>query len=322
MAETLIGVGYELLTHAGHATIDHVSARLKPPTPPAFAPPAWQPPTWTPPAAALTAGAGAGVTAVDKTPDSPVLVDGTLSTTRYGAPNSDDTDMQAYQTGSYADGVAVGTSCLSCTRAHLSRMKDQADAAARLAAAGDQAGAARAWAHVAAEVEAMTAIDWAPELMARTRPEDVAVVESVRACVQRARDRVDTPADAALVLGIIKENERFAVSPAPTARDHAEIERRLRLVDERGNALESDPGARAAAGALRDGRHVLDAAQDRGALYRPETYATARTHFEAAAVALTRPPSPEDAAAVAEECRACSDQFYRAYFGRMATRGE
>lgn len=307
MAETLIGVGYELLTHAGHATIDHVSARLKPPTPPVFAPPAWQPPTFSPPAAALAAGAGVGAVAaaVDKTPDAPGLVDSTVSTTRYS---------------SYSDQVAQGVACLACTRGHLSTMTAAAQEAARALDRGDAAAAQRQWAVVAAEADALVAYDWHPDKLAATPPADVALVEALRPCVEDVRARVGTPASVATAWGSVTEARRFALSDRVTARDRQEIEVRLRAVDEQGGYAERVELAANApvAQALRAGRHVLDGADP----YDPDALRAAAAHYEQAAVAATPVPGPEQAAALLAACTTCRDQFYRAYFEQMAARGQ
>ena len=292
MTETLIGVGYELLTHAGHATIDHVAARLKPPTPPAFAPPAWTPPTWTPPAA-LGAAAGGAVAEVDST----------LSTTRYG---------------SYSSQVAQGVACLACTRSHLATAAQAAQAAQAAAARGDTTAARAQLAAAAAELDVMIAYDWSADKLAATPAADRAIVEALRPCVESARASLGTPQSLAMAAGSLAEAQRFAASTAPTDRDRAEIAPRREVADgvaghaERVEFAEELTVTRA----LRAGRHVLDAADP----FDPAALGQAAAHWHQAAAAATPVPSAAGAADAADQCASCKAEFYQRYFALMADR--
>lgn len=301
MAETLIGVGYELLTHAGHATIDHVSARLKPPTPPVFAPPAWAPPAWAPPAAGLGAlgAVGGAAAAAEPAPDPP--------------------DADAARTpGSYASQVAEGVACLACTRGHLATMTVAAAEAQRAVARGDLDTARRQWVVVASEADALVAYDWHPDKLAATPSADVAIVEALRPCVEGVRAAIPTPASVATAYGSLVEARRFARSERVTARDREEIEVRLAEVDARGNYAERVELADRddVAQALRAGRHVLDGSDP----YDPAALGQAATHYERAAVAATPAPTADEAAAVLAQCTECRDQFYARYFAAMRAR--
>lgn len=305
MAETLIGVGYELLTHAGHATIDHVSARLKPPTPPVFAAPAWAPPAWAPPAAAMMAGAAAGGAgmALAEAPGTPDIGGDTPTTT---TPSS------------YSDQVAQGIACLACTRGHLATMTVAAAEAQRAVARGDLDTARRQWVVVASEADALVAYDWHPDKLAATPSADVAIVEALRPCVEGVRAAIPTPASVATAYGSLVEARRFARSERVTARDREEIEVRLAEVDARGNYAERVELADRddVAQALRAGRHVLDGADP----YDPAALGQAAAHYERAAVAATPAPTADEAAAVLAQCTECRDQFYARYFAAMRAR--
>lgn len=302
---TPINVLWDLVGHAGRTTITHVGKRLDraagldhPPTPPVMpGPPVFQPPTFSGPPPTLV-------------PPMP-----TAQATR------------AEPTGtSYSDQVAQGVACLNCTRGHMATAKMALEQAQQAAAAGDTDGARRGWAVAAAELDAMVAIDWSAEKLANTPAEDRAVIEAIRPCVQRVRDRLPTPAPVALAYGSAEEAKRFASSTRFTERDAAEIEVRLQTMDEQGNYAEravldpADPAHQAAATALREGRHVIDAAVASGAVYDVQTLALARQYFEAAAIAATPAPGANAAADAARQCTACLEQFHAEFFGLMKAR--
>ncbi len=304
MAETLVGFGYEMLTKAGHLTLEHVSARLKPPVPPAFAPPAWAPPTLTPPAAlGAAAGLGGAAEGLTKSADSAVLVDSTLSTTT---------------SSSYSDQVAQGIACLACTRGHLATMAAAAATAQQAVARGDPETARRQWVVIASEADALVAYDWHPDKLAVTPPADAAIVEALRPCVEAVRTAIPTPASVGTAYGSLVEARRFARSERVTDRDRQEIEVRLAEVDASGNYAERVEWADRddVAQALRAGRHVLDGADP----YDPGALGAAAAHYERAAVAVTPAPTAEAAAAVLAQCTTCRDEFYQRYFAAMRVR--
>lgn len=301
MAATAFEALWEIVSHAGQTAVTHLGKRMdhaagldqppSPPTPPGWQPPTWTPPPWQPPGTPP---------AVSSPPASPI---GT----------------------SYSDQIAQGVACLACTRNHLGTVKTAAHAAATAATHGDSREAARQWAIVASELDALEAFDWSPDKLTATPPEDRAIVEAVRPCVMAVRQAIPTPSSVGLALGSAAENVRFATSSRFTERDAAEIQARHQAIDSAGNYAErvvlvSDTTAAGtqAKAALRDGRHVLDGAQDK--IYAPETWAAVRDHFERAAVTLTPPPDPAQAQAVAAQCDACLQTFYREYFAAMKAR--
>lgn len=177
------------------------------------------------------------------------------------------------------------------------------------------------YAMAAAEIDAMVAIDWAPDKLEASPPQDVAIIESVRECVMDIRAKIPTPEAISLALGSAKENVRFALSPEFTERDKAEIEARLRIIDKQGNALErgvlleaDDADSEAAATALRKARHTLDDAKAHDKLYTVGTHKQTIKDLEKAAIALTPTPDADQLDAVGQLCQSCSDTFYQAYF--------
>lgn len=221
---------------------------------------------------------------------------------------------------SYSDQVAQGIACLACTRGHLATAQQ---ALATAQATTDPGMARRQWAVAAAELDAMMALDWAPEKLAATPAEERAIIEAIRPCVTDLRAQLPTPADVAVTHGLAVESRRFALSTRFTPRDQAEIEARLRAIDAHGNTAERislGPDHAEAAQALREARHVLDRAQMDGGIYRPDTWTAVLAHTEAAAVAATPPLAPADAAAATAACRTCTDEFYRRYLALMQAR--
>lgn len=279
------------------------------PAPPALSPP----PPLAPPLLAGAAVAGAGAATASRPETSPALAPPAATAADSG--------------WSYSDQVAQGVACLACTRGHLATAQAAAQQAVQAVEAGDEAGARRAWATAAAELDALVAWDWHPDKLARTPAEDRAVVEAVRDCVTRARQQIPTPAALALAFGGAEENRRFASSTRFTERDAAEIELRARAVDLQGNYAERmlladalDPDTQRAAVALREGRHVLDTASVGGQVYAVDTWTRARTHFGEAAALATPIPGAEAAHALLSQCQRCTEQFYGEYFDLLRRR--
>lgn len=223
--------------------------------------------------------------------------------------------------GSYSDQVADGVACLSCTRGHLVNAQTAAKKALQALDADDPEEARRQWALVAAEYDALTAYDWAPEKLAQTPEKDLKVVRAVEGCVTTARGMVGTPYEAGLAAGSAAENQRFAISRKFTERDAAEIVVRHKEIDSAGNYLErsalardTSPDAKEAKNSLREARHTLDRAKAQEKLYDPDIWAEAQAQFEAAAAALTTTPTREQAQALAAQCTECATVFYGQYF--------
>jgi len=298
MAETLVGFGYEMLTKAGHLSLEHVAGRLKPPTPPLFAAPTWQPPAWAPPALGGVAVAAGGGLAAASAPEDP--------------------RPSVATSGSYADQVAQGVACLACTRSHLAAAAAATQAAQAAAAAGDTDTARAQWAAAAAELDVMVQYDWSPEKLAATPAADRAVVEALRPCVEQARAALPTPQTLAVAYGSLAESVRFAASTRPTDRDRAEIAVRREVADGQAAYAERVEFVHdlAVAQALRDGRHVLDGADP----YDPASLGQAAAHWHSAAAAATPALDPGAAAAVARQCATCRSEFYQRYFQLMQSR--
>lgn len=308
---------WNFMNQLGQSTAGHIGRRmdnaagLTPPAPyqpPPFQPPAYQPPPYQPPVYAAPAVA---------TAPTPVTTP---------APTHQDTRDTVE--GSYADQVADGVACLSCTRGHLNGLMAAVEKAQKAVETGRDEDARKHWAMAAAEIDAMVAIDWSPEKLKATPPEEVAVIEAVRECVTEIRSQIPTPIETARALGSAKENVRFAVSPTFTERDQAEIEARLQIIDHDGNSLERgalldvDHGeATRANRALREARHLIDRAQTQGTLYDVGTHKAIVKELEKASAALTPLPTPEQVDAVGTLCQSCSDTFYEAYFPMMRDRG-
>lgn len=295
LMETLYDVG----AHFAKTKISQSAAPAGPPMVPSFQPPVmptFQAPTMTMPTAPVfLAPVAAPATAVGSAP---------------GA-----------SPGSYSATVADGVACLSCTRRHLASMMTAAQAAQEAMAEGDDDAAALHWARVAAEIDIMEAIDWAPEKLAASPAADQAIIAAVRPCVEQLRRQIPTPRDAAMALGSAQENKRFASSRNFTARDQAEIELRLQLLDAHGGAMENTTADDAARTALREARHTIDAAQDHGTLYDPETYTAVEAELEVAASRLTPVGDARAAESVATQCQTCQKTFYTAWTEAMRQRG-
>lgn len=306
---------WNFLGHLSQTTAQHVGKRLdraagfQPAPPPWAAGPNTPGPQWAPMPAppvppVLAAGVSGGTGAMVAT-----------------LPPSPWADPRDAVTGSYSDQVAQGVACLACTRGHLNGLLAAVEQAQAAIEAGQDEDARKYYARAAAEIDAMMVIDWAPEKLAATPPDEVAVIEAIRACVTEIRAQIPTPKGLGLALGSATENVRFAVSPTVTDRDRAEIEARLRIIDKEGNALErgpllevEGPEAEDAATALREARHTLDRAKSQGALYAVATHKQTVQDLEAAAVALTPAPDADQLAALGTLCQSCSETFYEAYF--------
>ena len=224
---------------------------------------------------------------------------------------------------SYAADVTAGAACLNCTRGHLSAMRAAATAARDAQARGDDEEARRQLVLVAEEAAVLREFDWSPKLLARTPPEDLAIVQAVAPCVDRVEALLPVPRPVALAAGSVKEARRFALSRQPTERDRQEIERRLRAADAAGALAErsllataTGDAATSAAAALREGRHYLD----RGDPFAADTLAAAGAQLDAAAQALTPLPDADTLAGIARECHACAETFYGRYFEALRRR--
>lgn len=318
-------VFFEVIGHAMKRGVDHVGSRMDkaagigPTT--AYQPPAFQPP----PMPTLPTIPG-----MSTLPTLPAYVPVTYAGTALGAVAASEQPAPAKETapdprdevhGSYSDQVAQGIACLACTDGHMNGLLSAVEDAQIAVQSGDEIEARRQWANIAAEIDAMVAIDWSPDKLAATPPEDVAVIESIRGCIAEIREAVPTPEKAGLALGSAKENARFAVSPHFTDRDRAEIETRLRIIGKNGNGMErgdlldtQSESAVKAADALRKARHVIDQAHADNTLYAPETHKEVRHHLEQAAIALTPTPTEDQLNAVAQLCQSCAETFYAAYF--------
>lgn len=212
--------------------------------------------------------------------------------------------------------------CLNCTRGHLATAQTALAQAREAVARGDHETARAHWVVAAAEIDAMVALDWAPEKLVATPADDRIIIDAIRPCVEQVRQALPTPPSVATALGAAVVAKRFTNAPRVTARDRAEMAARLQLIDAQGNYAErvllvtaTDPAAQQAAAALRAGRHVLDRAHMAGAWDQPETWGAAAQHFQQAATALTPVPDPEQAQAVATTCAACTADFYGAVPG-------
>lgn len=323
MAGSLTEVFYELISHTGKTAVTHIGKRFDkaagvesapawgamPPMPPLPA---------MPPMAVLPVASGATFAAWPPMSPAPVPTVPVPGSTSEGSPPVDARDAVR---GSYADQVAEGVACLACTKGHLTGVLAATEKARTALNQGNPEEARRQWAMAASEIDAMVAIDWSPGKLAASPPEDVEVIESIRACVTTIREQIPVPEGLGLALGSAKENVRFAVSPAFTERDRAEIETRIKIIDyegnslERGELLESDSEAtEEAASAMREARHVLDRAKTAGTLYQSRTHRETVLQLEKAAVALTPVPEPDQLDALLTICQSCTDQFYRAYF--------
>lgn len=328
MAATLADLAWQAISTTTQWGLGHVTRRIEraaglrePPAPPT--PPTVQtltPPVLSPPVIMLPAGFTAGPGLAP--PWVPAVTTPQAATT--AAVADDPRDRVG---DSYSDGIPVGHACLACSRQHLTAVLGAARKAEAAAKSGDQGEAARQWALAASELDAMVAWDWSPEKLAATPAADRAVVNAVQACVATIREALPTPRAAALVVGATAENKRFASSRTFTGRDAAEIETRWRTVDEELAVLERlelptdrRRAAQEAAEHLREGRHLLDRAQDTGRLYQPEAHQAALLEFQTAAALLTPAPSPKAATALTQQCQVCSDTFYRAYFQSMRAR--
>lgn len=346
MASSPAEVLYDFLSNLGQHTANHIGKRmdkaagLQPSAPTGFQPPPFQPPPFQPGALPTVA------TAIPTMPGIPMVPAWTPMAMGAGAvaggaaavaekpaeekPAPTETaDARDHVEGSYSNQIADGIACLACTRGHLNGLLVAIEEAQKATEAGDDDSARKHYAMAAAEIDAMVAIDWAPDKLAATRKEDVAVIEAIRDCVTEIREQLPTPEGASLALGVAKENVRFAVSPQFTDRDKAEMQERLRIIDREGNGMERGAlleldGAEAevAQTELRKARHVLDGAQADGSLYQVKIQKATLKHLEAAAVALTPAPNPDQVKGVAELCQSCSDTFYGAYFQAMANREE
>lgn len=321
---------YDFISHLGQQGASHIGKRMDRAAgimpPPAFQVPAFSPPpfpgiapmpqvpamapmpAWAP--TAVGAGVGGAVATAEKAP---------ATTPTPVKPDAE--DEQDIVEGSYSDQVADGIACLACTRGHLNGLLAAIESATKAVDAGDERKARQQYAMAAAEIDAMTAIDWSPDKLEASPPEDVAIIESVRDCVMDIRAQIPTPEAIGLALGSAKENARFATSPQFTARDKAEIEARLRIIDKEGNALErgillesDDTDAAEAATALREARHTLDDAKAHDTLYAVATHKQTIRDLETAAIALTPLPTTDQLKAVGTLCQSCSDTFYQAYF--------
>ena len=346
MAGSPAEVLYDFLSHLGQHTASHIGKRMDkaagiaPAAPTAFQPPPFQPPPFQPGAMPTVGAAMPAIPGIPMVPARTPMALGAGAMTGgavavaekppEGKPEaSEPEDARDRVDGSYSDQIAEGVACLACTRGHLNGMLVAIEAAQKATDAGDDEGARKHYAMAAAEIDAMVAIDWAPDKLAATPKEDVEVIESIRECITEIREQIATPEEASLALGVAKENVRFAVSPKFTERDKAEMQERLRIIDrtgngmERGALLEQDgPEAEVASTELREARHVLDAAQKDGSIYKVSIQKETLKHLEAAAVALTPAPNPDQVKGVAELCQSCSDTFYGAYFTAMAHRGK
>lgn len=255
-------------------------------------------------------------------PSMPVMVMPTLGGAAAGAAMAPVPGTKAQPTsGSYSDQVADGVACLSCTRGHLVNAQTAAKKAVQAIDANDPEEARRQWALVAAEYDALTAYDWAPEKLAQTPEKDLKIVHAVEGCVTTAREMVSTPYEAGLAAGSAAESQRFAMSRTFTERDAAEIIARHMEIDSAGNYLErsalskdTSVQAKEAKTALREARHTLDRAKAQDKLYDPDIWAEAQAQFEAAAVALTEVPTRDQALALADQCTECATIFYSQYF--------
>lgn len=347
MPETLIGMFFELATHAGRAGIDHAAKRvnraygLDQPAP-AFRPlppmPELRPlpPMPEMPALASFGGASGAAAALAARPIPANRTSGPQTGQgAFGPPSRGDSSSRSasgapggrFSEGSegysYSDEVAAGVACLNCTRGHVSAMNAGAKAAQEAAARGDMDEARRQLVFVAEEAAVLREFDWDPALLARTPASHVAVVDAVAPCVDRVETMLGVPRPVAMAAGSAKEARRFALSTNPTPRDRHEIERRLRVVDAQGNYAERalvgarwDDAGLQAGFHLREGRHHLDQRDP----YAADTLAAAGERFSEAAVALTPLPDPATVARIADECKACSDTFYAAYLKMLQTR--
>jgi len=227
---------------------------------------------------------------------------------------------------SYSATVAQGIACLQCTNGHLVTAAVALRGAASAAAAGDAAAAQAGWIHAAAELDALTALDWHPQKLAATPAADQAVIAAVRDCVTTTRAHMPLPPALGTLVGLAAEGARFATG-AVTAQDVAELTDRLTLIDEAAAWVERlSPTAGAGAvpdavrAAVRAGRHVLDQARLGGTWTTPGPWRQAHGYFVAAAQTVLAAPDTAAATAARDACDACLSQFRMAFLARMQAR--
>lgn len=236
---------------------------------------------------------------------------------------------------SYSDEVEGGIACANCLRKHLGAVVAEAEKAQERAAAGDDHAAREHMARAAAELAVLERYDLTPEKIASTPRERRGPVEASLPHVHHLRDmaRAHTPDEMAIAWGAVDESVRFARSTRPTERDAQEVAVRLRDADAYAAFAERDllgpehvrdvaarlpevqrQEALTARDHIRAAGHVLD----RGNPMVPQTLEEASTELSVAAVALTVPPTPEDAQAFLSAAREAQRTFYREYLAMLS----
>lgn len=348
MPETAEGFIWETATTLSKHAIEHVRARMDKaagvgafaPPPLTYAPPQFQPPALpVPKIPSLGAAAGGAAAASVLTEEAtsqtrPSEAQGStlpplesqspmaaseppLKSPQIGAEFSDNSGY------SYAEEVAEGIACAKCTHGHLRAMAAAASSAEQAVRQGDADTARSMVARVLAESAVLKEYDWQPAKVRRTPEPERRLVEQAMPCVREAeRAAQGPPKEVTLAWGSIDEAVRFARSPRLTDSDRREVEARLRRYYDTADLAERVLAApnirdtmqdreakREAAQHLREARHALEA----GDPYAADTLEVASAHLEAAAVALTPPPTPEQARRLAEQCRVCRTDFEDGY---------
>lgn len=354
MPDTLIGMVFELVTHAGKHGIDLGARRanramgFEPPSSPALrslpeVPPLPQiPPMPTAPALGGVAGGLAGLAAIapiDHRGSAPETAPGA-----FGPPPTGDSSLAARKTHarpsvseaseaySYSDEVAAGVACANCLRKHLGTVVAEAEAAQAAVLAGDERGARAHMAKASAELAALDRYDLTDEKIRATPADRRGPITASLPYVAHLRSLTATPDEVALAWGAADESIRFARSTNQTDRDRQEIALRLRDVDSYAAYTERDllgpsnvrrvlaalpASQQAEAAGARDSLRAAGHALDRGDPTSAQTLDAASAHLEAAAVALTPPPTPDEAAAFLAAAKEAQAQFYDSYLAMM-----
>lgn len=355
MADNLIGMVFELVTHAGHSGIDlatkHANRALgfesRPlPPMPELRP---LPPMPDFPFPAAVGGSTAADATVATTDNAPLRAGRTEAATEAFVPRSmiDSSSGSTERASappfsgapegfSYSDEVEAGIACPNCTRKHLGEATGAAAKAVQALQSGDERSSRLYTARVAATLSVLQRYDLTPQKLAATPPGKRAPVEAAMPCIEAARRRVRTPEEIALAWGAADESIRFARSTSPKPSDRAEVAVRLRDVDtmtsiaERGLLAPENVGAtlsrlpeaqRAEAAQARDRLRAAGHALDRGGPMDVGALSTASSELAWAAASLTPAPTVEEAVALYRACRACQDTFYSAMYQSMAAQG-
>ena len=293
MAGSILEVLYDLTGHAGKLGIEHIFRRLQQPPPRENPQPDSMP----------------ELPRLPRLPRLPTLSSAMTvppQLKRSVPPAAAGPDMPPLS--SYAAEMDdPSAACLPCTRAHVSCM---AEAARAIQASDDPLAWRDNLAVIAGEALVMIRYDWGPAQLSRADQRTRDVLEAIGPSLQKMLARTpQAPQRLILAWAATAEALRFARSERPTARDQAEITRRMTDVEGWINYLERVELAgqeQEIPGALRAVRHRLAReGYSVGAL----TYAA--KILRPAVVDMAPAPDRETAMAVAQNCLAIRDEFFR-----------